>query len=137
MKKLPDSELDVMIQIWKSDTPICRLDIEDQLEEKQWASTTILTLLSRLEKKGFIKSQKEGKIKYYTPLIKEADYAAVESNSILKKFFGNSLKQFVVCMSSQDNFTDKELEELKEFLEEQKKTTSNTTTKKEKNKGED
>ena len=40
-------------------------------------------------------------------------------------------------MSSQDNFTDKELEELREFLEEQKETASNTTTKKEKNKGED
>lgn len=127
MKKLPESELDVMIKIWNSKEPICRFELEELLKEKQWASTTLLTLLSRLEKKGFIKPEKRGKVKYYTPLVNEEEYAATESSSILEKFFGNSLKRFVVCMSAQENFTDKELEELRKFLDEQKKESDDTS----------
>lgn len=121
MNKLPESELEIMIEIWKSDEAVCRFDLEGRLKSRKWAPTTILTMLSRLEAKGFIVSEKRGKVKYYTPLIDEERYAAEESKSVLSRFFGDSLKKFVACMTSQEDFTDEEIQELQEFLEEQKK----------------
>lgn len=120
MKKLPESELDIMLRIWNADKPICRFELEEELKDNNWAPTTILTLLSRLETKGFIQSRKQGKVKYYTPVISVDEYVARESRGILERFFGNSLKKFVACMAVQENFTEKELEELQSFLEEQK-----------------
>lgn len=120
MKKLPDSELEIMLKIWKANQPICRFELEEELKNSNWAATTILTLLSRLETKGYIQSQKQGKVKYYTPLISEQEYATKESKGVLERFFGNSLKKFVACMASQENFTEEEMEELRTFLDKQK-----------------
>ena len=120
MKKLPEAELEVMMQIWKAKEPVCRFDLEEVLAENGWAPTTILTLLSRLESKGFIRSEKQGKVKYYVPLVSESEYASKESRGVLERFFGNSLKKFVVSMAKQENFSEDELEELRVFLEEQK-----------------
>jgi len=120
MKKLPEAELEVMMEIWKAKKPVCRFDLEESLKENNWAATTILTLLSRLEGKGFVKSTKQGKVKYYEPLVDENDYAATETKGVLERFFGNSLKKFVVCMASEEKFTEEELDELRSFLDEQK-----------------
>jgi len=121
MNKLPEAELEIMIEIWQSEGSLCRFDLEEKLKSRNWAPTTILTMLSRLEAKGYIVSEKRGKVKYYTPLIEQNSYAAAESKSVLDKFFGNSLKKFVACMTSQEDFTEEEIQELQDFLEEQKK----------------
>lgn len=129
MKKLPEAELDIMLEVWKAKDPVCRFELEESLKENQWASTTILTMLSRLEKKGFLKSTKQGKVKYYEPLVSEEEYAASESKGVLERFFGNSLKKFVVCMAQEDKFTDEELEELRNFLDEQQERKDDTQEK--------
>jgi len=53
IKRLPDSELELMQIIWKLEYPVSRPDIEKNLPENhQLAATTILTLLTRLAKKA-------------------------------------------------------------------------------------
>lgn len=120
MKKLPEAELEIMMAVWHVGKPVCRFELEEALSDNQWASTTILTMLSRLEKKGWLVSQKKGKVKYYEAKVSEEEYAAGESKGMLERFFGNSLKKFVACMASQEKFTEEELEELRTFLDEQK-----------------
>lgn len=117
MRKLPDSELDVMLEIWKSKDAVCRFDLDAALAERNWAPTTIATMLSRLEGKGFLESKKQGKLKYYTPLITQEEYAENVSQNMLENFFGNSLKRFVACMASRENFSKEDLAELRDFLE--------------------
>ena len=53
--RLPDSELDIMLVLWHHTPPMSRLEIETVINEKKaLAPTTILSLLSRLEKKQFV-----------------------------------------------------------------------------------
>ena len=55
MKKLPESEQEIMMIVWEYAEPVSRFQIEEKLNvEKNIAPSTILTLLTRLEKKGFI-----------------------------------------------------------------------------------
>ena len=55
IQKLPDSELDVMIALWNGHQEMTRSEIEEFMnQKKKLAPTTILTLLSRLEKKNFV-----------------------------------------------------------------------------------
>lgn len=120
IKRLPDSELELMQIIWKLEYPVSRPDIEKNLPKNhQLAATTILTLLTRLCEKGFLKVEKQGKTNLYTPLIAEKDYLAGESRNILNRLYGGSLKAF--AMSLVDSGVSKEeIDELRKMLEENK-----------------
>ncbi|MBQ6933330.1 MAG: BlaI/MecI/CopY family transcriptional regulator [Clostridia bacterium] len=120
IKRLPDSELELMQIIWKMEYPVSRPDIEKNLPENhQLAATTILTLLTRLCEKGFLKVEKRGKTNLYTPLIAEKDYLAGESRNILNRLYGGSLKAF--AMSLVDSGVSKEeIDELRKMLEDNK-----------------
>ena len=60
ISRLPDSELDIMLVLWNHEPPMGRLEIERVVnEKKKLAPTTILSLLTRLEKKGFVSAKKE------------------------------------------------------------------------------
>ena len=53
MRKLPESELEIMIALWEADGPVPRNYFDRKLKErKNWADSTILSLLGRLQEKG-------------------------------------------------------------------------------------
>ena len=60
MKRLPDSELEIMIAIWELNKEVTRTEIEEKLDrDKKLSPTTILSLLSMFEKKEFVSIRKE------------------------------------------------------------------------------
>ena len=68
IKKLPDLELEVMQALWTFKPPVPRALVEEKIRETSpLAQTTILTLLSRLVKKGFVEAEKQGRSSAYTP----------------------------------------------------------------------
>ena len=72
MKKLPESEQEIMMIVWEYEEPVSRFQVEEKLNvEKNVAPSTILTLLTRLEKKGFIQKVRNGKSNLYVPLVKK------------------------------------------------------------------
>lgn len=116
--RLPDSELDIMLVLWNHEPPMSRLDIERIVNQKKaLAPTTILTLLSRLEKKQFVSVRKEGKVNFYTPLVSQEEYRQCEGRNVLEKLYGNSLKKFVTSLY-QGKMDEKDIKELSEFLKE-------------------
>ena len=61
MKRLPQSELELMMIIWNADGPITRMEIEARMDpSRKVLPNTILSFLSRLEDKGFVKMEKQG-----------------------------------------------------------------------------
>ncbi|MDE6844914.1 MAG: BlaI/MecI/CopY family transcriptional regulator [Lachnospiraceae bacterium] len=116
MRRLPESELEIMMIIWKYDRPVNRMEIEEHLK-KDVAAPTILSFLNRLEAKGFVSVEKIGKINWYTSLVKEEEYLQKESRNILQKLYQNSLKNFVTALYDGDGLTTQDIEELKAFIE--------------------
>ena len=77
--KLPDSELKVMQIIWDMYKQNGKVDAGSMMETYpqiigHLKLTTVLTLISRLNEKGFIRTEKQGRINYYMPLVAEDDY---------------------------------------------------------------
>lgn len=116
-KKLSDSELEIMLTIWKSKHPINSSFLMEELKDKKWAKSTILNFLYRLEDKGYLKCEKKGRVNIYMPIIMEHDYFKKSSTGFLQKLFGNSIKNMVAELYSSNTITDKELEELKKFID--------------------
>lgn len=119
MKRLPDTELEVMKALWASErAPVPRSSLEEALRDRGWATDTFNTYLSRLTEKGFVSCEKRGKTNYYTPQVRQADYLAFESGAVLNKVFGSSLKSFVASLARGGALRDGELDELQQYLEE-------------------
>lgn len=117
-KTLPNSELELMMILWESDEPMTRMEIEDMLPKKRHLSkTTVLSFLSRLEEKGFVKVEKAGRNNCYFPLVKKEDYLKQEGSSILRRLFGNSIKGLVASLYDGDNLTKDQIKELKDYLD--------------------
>lgn len=117
IKRLPESELEIMQIIWRQSSPVTRAVIEEALPQNHMlAPTTILTLLTRLCDKGFLFQSKDGRTNLYEPLISEKEYLAVASRSFLDRLFGGSVAGFATALC--DSGIDREeLNELKKLLE--------------------
>lgn len=116
MIRLPDSELDVMKAVWKCSSPMKRSDIEAVLfKEKPMAVTTLLTLLTRLNEKGFIEIRKEGRHSLYIPVVDEHEYQTSLSRNFIERVFNGNLSAFASALSD-GGLSKEEVEELRELL---------------------
>ena len=121
MKKLPDAEFDIMKVVWANEPPITTNMVMDQLgKEKEWKAQTIITLLSRLEKRGFIRREKNGKELSYFPIIKKEDYLKFESTDFLKRLHSNSFISLVATLYNDKKIKDSDLDELVKWLKEKR-----------------
>lgn len=119
IKRLPESELDIMMIIWESGGPVTSAYVMERLpKERKWANTTVLNFLARLVDRGFLDISKKGRINYYRPLIDENDYLYQESKSFLDRMHMGSLKNFVAALYDGSAVSKEELEKLKNYVEE-------------------
>ena len=117
-KRLPDSELELMVILWRAGKPMTRVEIEEKLSVKgKWSKTTVLSFLARLEEKGFVRVEKEGRSNCYIPLVEESDYLQQESGTILKRLYGSSVKKFVAALYDGNELSEGQIEELKDYLD--------------------
>lgn len=122
MKRLPDSELEIMMIIWELDKPVTRAEIEEKLAAgRKLSPTTILSFLSRLQEKGFLAVEKSGKNNVYIALIDKEIYIQKESWNILKRLYDNSPKKFLEIICESGNMTDEELGELEALIKSYRK----------------
>lgn len=119
IQKLPESELDIMLVLWKQKSDMSRSEIEKIVNQKKTlAPTTILTLLSRLEKKGFVSIKRVGNLNKYHWLVSQEEYQQKEGKGMLEKLYGNSVKNFVAAMYQGREINEEDLKELEGFLKE-------------------
>ena len=124
-KKLSDAELDVMLAVWQNRPPVLRSDLEEQLKSHNWADTTVLTLLSKLVEKGYLSLERQGRRNLYTPLVSERDYRRWANRSFLGKMYQSSLRRMVASLVESSDLTDRDLQELEEFITEQRAAREN------------
>ena len=117
IRRLPDAELTVMQALWACQAPAARADLEPYLPaDHPMALTTLLTLLTRLQEKEFLKIEKSGRKSLYTPLVTREEYLASQSRSFVEKLCGGSISAFANALCS-SGLSKEDLAELRELLE--------------------
>ena len=117
-KRLPEAEMDIMNYIWESEKAVSSVEIQEGLKDKhEWSLAVILNLLARLTERGFVTAEKQGKYKYYSPLVKQEDYLRQESKSIIDRIFGGSVSKLVSCLYDGKNLSDEDIKSLKAFID--------------------
>lgn len=115
IERLPDGELEVMQALWDCQAPAVRTDVEAVLPRKL-APTTLLTVLTRLEEKGFLSAEKEGRRCRYTPLVTRKEYLAHQSGSFFHKLCKGSVRTFAAALCD-SGLSREDLDELRKLLE--------------------
>lgn len=115
---LSKSEEQLMEIIWKGGN-IFMKEIIDNYPEPKPASTTIATLLKRMQDKGFVGYKLFGNSRQYHPLIKKEEYFSKHVNGIIKDFFGDSALQFASFFAKTSNLSAEELEDLKKIVDQE------------------
>ena len=99
IRRLSDSELEVMQAVWNCKAPATRKDIEQTLSrEAPMAATTLLTLLTRFSEKGFVRIDKVGRGSVYTPLVEQHEYLSAQSGRFIRRLCGGSMTTFVSAL---------------------------------------
>lgn len=118
MKRLPESELDIMIIIWEAKRPVNIAYITEHLAEQRKLTVSALhSYLKRLLEKGFLSFIKQGKTNVYEAIVSEEEYQKKESKSVLERLYQGSIKNFVAALHNGDHLTKEDLLELKDFIE--------------------
>ena len=105
MKKLPESEQEIMMIVWEYAEPVSRFQIEEKLN---------------VEKKGFIQKVKNGKSNLYVPLVEKENYIGTVGKNMLDKMFQGSLAKFASSLYDGEKLSSKEVKQLQEFIDRQK-----------------
>ena len=117
VRKLPDAELEVMQALWRCTPPVARAEIDGILKDTHpMALTTLLTLLSRLSERGFIRIEKASRSARYIPLVTREEYLAAQSRRFLDKLCGGSLSTFAEALCN-SGLTKEEIEELRRLMD--------------------
>lgn len=102
--------------IWQQEKVFMK-ELLDAYPEPKPASTTVATLLKRMQDKGFVGYETFGNSRQYYPLVKKADYFSKHVKGIIQNYFGNSAMQFASFFTTSTNLSTIELEDLKKIIE--------------------
>lgn len=119
-RKLPDTELEVMQAVWQCEPPAARGDIEAILKDTHpMAATTLLTLLSRLADKGFVRVEKQGRSSVYYPLVTKKEYLGEQGRRFFSQLCGGSVSTFANALCD-SGLSEDDIAQLREILERRK-----------------
>ncbi len=123
VQQISNSELELMKIIWAKGGNALYADIMEELVKtgRIWQKNTIITLLSRLADKGFLKVGKIGHRNEYTAVISEEDYQTTQTQMLLNKLYEGSAKGLVSALIQREMLSAEDYEELRQFWVKEKK----------------
>ena len=115
-QKLTETEILLMEILWKKEKVFMK-DILEEYAEPKPASTTIATLLKRMQNKDLVGYKLYGNSREYFPKVKKEDYFQGEMTSMIDRFFNNSVSQFASFFTSNAKLSQKQLKELRDIID--------------------
>ena len=117
--QVSDSELELLKIIWASGGTALYAQIMEKLTQSAhtWQKNTVITLLSRLVEKGFLKTGKIGRRNEYTAVVSEADYQAAQTQALVNKLYEGSARDLVAALIRREALSAQDFQELKRFWE--------------------
>ncbi len=115
---LGDQELEVLRYV-ADYAPITVREAASQFgEPRGLARTTILTVMERLRKKGYLARRKDGGAFEYAPVVAKSEVLKDLVEDFVQKTLGGSLSPFVAYLADAKGLSRKELAELSKIVQE-------------------
>ena len=113
---LTNSEWYVLDCLWER-SPMTVMELVAALGDRPgWAKSTTITTLRRMEDKGLVRCNLEGRTKHYTPAVSRDQAARRETRSFLDKVYRGSVGLMMSALAEDRALSKAEIDELYEIL---------------------
>lgn len=118
MKKLSDSEFEIMKVLWSRGVPMTSNEILDRLKDRfDWKLAGLMTFLARMVDKGYVYCDRSTRTNYYSTVISQDQYRVQESESFLEKLYDNSATKMIAQLCKGKKISQEEIAELRNYLD--------------------
>ncbi len=116
-----DTELAVLKVLWDLGQGSVRdvLAAAEREEERDWAYTTVQTLLNRLQEKGFVQSEKSGRAFVFRPVVSRDDLLGRSLTELASRVCDGAAMPLLLNLVRSAKFDKSELESFRALLNEQ------------------
>ena len=114
---LYDRELEVMQVLWEKG-PATVAEVRDALADEM-AYTTVLTVLRRLEEKGYVGHEEEGRAHRYFPSLQPEQVQESALNRLTRRLFHGSPELLLTHLVSRQRLSEAELRRLRQLVDDQ------------------
>ncbi|MEG2596602.1 MAG: BlaI/MecI/CopY family transcriptional regulator, partial [Ruthenibacterium sp.] len=117
IEKLPEAELDVMLCLWRYQTPVRTAQLFADLQASRgWTLSTLKVLLSRLVEKEFVELTRDGRFTLYRALVSEQAYRRKETKNLVKRYYQNSVKSMIAALVREEGLSGTDLAEIEALV---------------------
>lgn len=115
--ELGEAELSVLRVLW-DEAPLSVRDVMDRLHGRgrDVAYTTVLTFLTRLEKKGYVTSDKGGQAYVYRPKVTREQVTASRVRGLLDELFDGAAAPMVLHLIESEKLSTDDLARLRKLI---------------------
>ena len=116
--KLSKSEEQLMQYVWKCKKAFMN-ELLDMYPDPKPATTTVATLLKRMNDKGYIDYEQMGRSRQYFATVKKSDYFSRHLKGLIEKYFDDSPTTFASFFTRETDLTEDQLKELQDIVEQE------------------
>ena len=115
---LATAELEVLKALWDHGPATVR-QVMNHLHQqsRQVAYTTVLTFLTRLEQKGYVKSDRSDMAYVYRPAVTRAKVTKSRLRSLIEQLYDGEAAPLVLQLMREQNFSADEIAELQKLID--------------------
>ncbi|MBR4035256.1 MAG: BlaI/MecI/CopY family transcriptional regulator [Oscillospiraceae bacterium] len=116
MYKLSDSEWRVLEVLWQGESLLGNI-VDSLYESTSWSRNTVHTYLTRMEKKGLVRIDRNAEPHKYLPAVTRDDCSKKERDMLLNKVYGGSVGDLVAAFLKESKITPEEKAKLNRLLD--------------------
>ncbi len=113
-------ELQIMNAVWDRGKATVH-DVKNALSRRKPAYSTILTMMRKLEAKGYLEHEVDGRTYVYRPLISQQAVRQGVLGDLVERLFEGSTSLLLTSLVEQNRISKNELREIRKLIEERGK----------------
>jgi predicted transcriptional regulator len=117
-----ETELEILKVIWEQGPGTVReINVRLRRQGRRWAYTTVLTLLQRLEGKGYVASDKSGLAHVFRAVVSRGRLLRQRLKDLAQELCEGAPAPLVLALVESQRFSEDEIEQFRRLLDELEK----------------
>ena len=114
-----DAEREVLRELWDAGPGTVR-ELQQRLAAgaPSWTRSTVITLLQRLEKKGYVASDRSGFAFVFRAIVSREELVHQRVSELAAELYDGQAAPLMLAFAQRQRFTPEELAELRRYLDE-------------------
>ncbi len=117
-RSLTELQLAIMHVLWEREEATVAEVVESLRTEKELARTTVATILSRLEKAGYVAHRKLGSSHFYYSIVKRKSVERSMVARLVDSLYGGDVTELVNCLLTESDYDSDEIRRAVEMINE-------------------